>query len=122
MADPLSWRNVSTAQLRDFIGSDGDWKVARIMLPLGKGDWRWSVFAIIPAHADIHGHEAEPKEARHKVEAAWARAKAEGVRKGNHIQLDAAPSSFSRLYMKKPVLTDGAYPKLMQDSCRAITV
>jgi hypothetical protein len=31
------------------------------MLALGNGDWRWSVFAIIPAHADItHGHETDP--------------------------------------------------------------
>jgi hypothetical protein len=44
------------------------------MQPLDRGDWRWSVFAIIPAHADItHGHEVDPTEARRKVEAAWER-------------------------------------------------
>jgi hypothetical protein len=85
----LTWKNVSTPQLRDFIGYDGDWKVARIMQPFGKGDWRWSVFAIIPAHADItHGHEQDPKEARRKVEAAWERAKAEGRRVGKHVQIE----------------------------------
>jgi hypothetical protein len=88
----LTWKNVSTPQLRDFIGSDGNWNVARIMQPLGKGDWKWSVFAIVPAHAEITcGHEADPKEARRKVEAAWERAKAEGVRKGNHMHFEIKP-------------------------------
>jgi hypothetical protein len=50
----LTWKNVSTPQLRDFIGSDGDWTVARIMQPLGKGDWKWSVFEIRPGARRHH--------------------------------------------------------------------
>jgi hypothetical protein len=87
------------------VGYDGDWKVARIMQPLGKGDWRWSVFAIILAHADItHGHEADPNEARRKVEAAWERATAEGgvsattcnsrSKFEGHAPIAAEPSTF----------------------------
>ena len=46
----LTWRNVSTHNLRDFEGYDGERLVARTLQePNGNHDWRWSVFAICPA-------------------------------------------------------------------------
>jgi hypothetical protein len=80
MTELLSWRNVSTPNLRDFLGYDGDRDVARIYQTANvSNDWTWSVYAIVPARPGLtHGHEADPKEARRKVEAAWAIAKASG--------------------------------------------
>jgi hypothetical protein len=80
MAEPLTWRNVSTPRLRDFIGYDGDHGVARIYKAEHSSHWSWSVYAVVPARPGVtQGHEADPKEARCKVEAAWAIAKANGV-------------------------------------------
>jgi hypothetical protein len=75
----LKWRNVSSPLLRDFIGSDGDRDVARILKSSNQQDWTWSAFAIVPARPGItNGHELDPKEARRKIEAAWAYAKEHG--------------------------------------------
>ena len=78
----LTWRNVSTHNLRDFEGYDGERLVARILQePNGNHDWRWSVFAICPAIPGLtNGVEADPKEARRKVETAWQMAKEKGWR------------------------------------------
>ena len=78
----LAWRNVSTHNLRDFEGYDGERLVARILQePNGNHDWRWSVFAICPAIPGLtNGVEADPKEARRKVETAWQMAKEKGWR------------------------------------------
>ena len=78
----LTWRNVSTHNLRDFEGYDGERLVARILQePNGHGDWRWSVFAICPAIPGLtSGVEADPKETRRKVEKAWQMAKEKGWR------------------------------------------
>ena len=84
----LSWRNVSTPNLRDFIGYDGERGVARIYKAPHEPDWRWSVYAIVPAHSGLtHGREADPKEARRKVEAAWAHAKVKGKPAGYHLHV-----------------------------------
>jgi hypothetical protein len=79
---PLIWRNVSTPNLRDFIGYDGERQVARIyQVPHGKREWRWSVFAICPAIPGVtNGHDTDPKEARRKVETAWQMAREKGWR------------------------------------------
>jgi hypothetical protein len=78
----LTWRNVSTHNLRDFEGYDEGRCVARIIQePYGNRDWLWSVFAICPAIPGLtNGHETDPKEARRKVEAAWHMAKRKGLR------------------------------------------
>jgi hypothetical protein len=62
----ISWRNVSTHNLPDFEGYDGERLVARILQePNGNHDRRWGVFAICPAIPGItNGVEADPKEAR----------------------------------------------------------
>ncbi len=39
----LTWRNVSTPNLRDFVGYDGDHSVGRIYKAEHAPDWRWSV-------------------------------------------------------------------------------
>jgi hypothetical protein len=80
---PLTWRNVSTRSLRDFIGYDGgERKVARIFQrPQGKREWCWSVFAICPAIPGVtNGNEDDPKEAWRKVETAWQMANEQGWR------------------------------------------
>lgn len=42
MAEPLTWRNVSTPNLRDFIGYDGERHGARIyQTPNVPEDWTW---------------------------------------------------------------------------------
>jgi hypothetical protein len=47
--------------------------------PNGNHDWRWSVLAICPAIRGLtNGDEADPKEARRKVETAWQLAKEKG--------------------------------------------
>jgi hypothetical protein len=78
----LTSRNVSTNNLRDFEGYDGERLVARILQkPNGNHDWRRSVFAICPAIPGLtNGVEADPKEARRKVETAWQMAKQKGWR------------------------------------------
>ena len=49
--------------------------------PNGNHDWRWSVLAICPAIPGLtNGVEADPKEARRKVETAWQMAKEKGWR------------------------------------------
>ena len=80
MTEPLTWRNVSTPNLRDFLGYDGERAVARIyQVSHGDHQWRWSVYAVEPARPSItHGYESDPKEARRKVEECWAYAKANG--------------------------------------------
>ena len=79
MTAPLTWRNVSTPLLRDFVGLDGAQGVARIFQAKDKGEWRWSVYAIVPGRPGVtSGYEIDPKGARRKVEAAWAIAKAYG--------------------------------------------
>ena len=62
----LTWRNVSTHNLRDFEGCDDERLVARILQePNGNHDWRWSVFAVCPAILGLtNGVDADPKEAR----------------------------------------------------------
>jgi hypothetical protein len=93
MAEPLTWRNVSTPRLRDFIGADDGRDVARIYKAEHQKDWTWSVFAIVPAKPGVtHGHEADPKEARRKVEEGWAHAKAHGVPAGNHVKVESCAS------------------------------
>jgi hypothetical protein len=99
MADPLTWRNVSTPLLRDFIGSKQG--VARISQAQGRGEWRWSVYAIVPGRPGVtSGHEAGPKEARRKVEAAWAIARAHGqpmrTAAAVHIKVEPWPERTSR--------------------------
>jgi hypothetical protein len=76
------WRNVSTPNLRDFIGSDEGREVARIYQDAyGDRLWRWTAFVICPAIPGLTtGYEREPKEARRKVEAAWHMAKRKGLR------------------------------------------
>jgi hypothetical protein len=65
MAAPLTWRNVSTRLLRDFVGSDGQQGVARIFQAKGKCEWRWSAYAIVPGRPGVtSGYENDPKEAR----------------------------------------------------------
>jgi hypothetical protein len=94
MANPLTWRNVSTPLLRDFVGYDGEQGVARISHAQGRGDWRWSVYASVPGRPGVtSGYEADPKEARRKVEAAWAVAKAHGrpVRTAAAVQMNVEP-------------------------------
>ena len=56
--------------------------MARILQePNGNHDWRWGVFAIFPAIPGLtNGVEADPKEARRKVETAWQMAKEKGWR------------------------------------------
>ena len=55
MTDPLTWRNVSTPNLRDFLGCDGDRDVARIYQSPNVPDERtWSVYAIVPARPGIN--------------------------------------------------------------------
>ncbi len=78
----LDWRNVSTPNLRDFIGSDRGRDVARIyQTPHRPEEWSWSVYAICPAVPGVtRGYETDPKEARRKVEAAWQMAKEKGWR------------------------------------------
>jgi hypothetical protein len=90
MAEPLTWRNVSTPNLRDFIGYDGERDVARIYQTANVPDgWTWSVYAIVPGRPGItSGHETDPKEARRKVETAWSYAKAKGVPAGNHVKVE----------------------------------
>jgi hypothetical protein len=70
---PLAWRNVSTPNLRDFVGYDGERSVACIyQRAYGNREWFWSVFAICPAIPDVtNGKDADPKEAPRKVETAW---------------------------------------------------
>ena len=62
----LTWRNVSTHNLRDFEGYDGERLVARILQePNGNHDGGWSVFAVCPAILGLtNGVDADPKEAR----------------------------------------------------------
>ena len=49
----------------------------------------WSIYAIVPGRPRItHSHEADPKEARRKVEAVWAHAEAHGIPAGNHIKVE----------------------------------
>ena len=91
MVGPLTWRNVSTRNLRDFSGYDCERRVARIFKAEHQAKWRWSVYAIVPARPGLtHGHEADPNEARRKVEAAWAYAKAKGVPEpyGSHVVVE----------------------------------
>jgi hypothetical protein len=78
---PLTWRNVSTPNLRDFISSDRGREVARIyQTPHRPEEWRWSVYAICPAVPGVTGgYETDPKEARRKV-AAWQMAKENRLR------------------------------------------
>ncbi len=82
MADPLTWQNVSTPNLRDFAGYDGDRDVARICFDRSgpnEGVRRWSVYVVVPARRGVsNGAEVEPKEAPRKVEECWAFAKASG--------------------------------------------
>jgi hypothetical protein len=78
---PLTWRNVSTRSLQDFIGYEGERGVARIYKAEQQKDWRWSVYGICPAVPGVtNGHEGDPKEARRKVETAWQMAKERGWR------------------------------------------
>lgn len=74
--------------LRDFIGADNGRDVARILKSQHQQDWRWSVFAIVPARSGItNGHELDPKEARRKVETAWVYAKEHGEPAGEHVHV-----------------------------------
>jgi hypothetical protein len=96
MAATLLWRDVSTPLLRDFVGRDGARGVARISQGRNQPDWRWSVFGIVPARPGLtYGYDRDPGEARRKVEAAWAVAKARGrpVRTAAavHLCVDAWP-------------------------------
>jgi hypothetical protein len=85
----LTFRNVSSPRLRDFIFSDGERDVARIYKSEHQKDWTWSVFVIVPARPGItNGHEVDPKEARRKLEDAWAYAKEHGEPAGNHIKVE----------------------------------
>jgi hypothetical protein len=84
----LTFRNVSSPRLRIF--SDGERDVARIYKSEHQKDWTWSVFVIVPARPGItNGHEVDPKEARRKLEEAWAYAKEHGEPAGNHIKIGA---------------------------------
>jgi hypothetical protein len=101
MAEHLIWRNVSTPRLRDLIGSDGERDVARIYKSEHQPDWTWSVFAIVPARPGVtNGHEADPKEARRKVEEAWAYAKAHGrptrTAVAEHLHVETWPAREER--------------------------
>jgi hypothetical protein len=88
----LTFRNVSSPRLRDFIFSDGDRDVTRIYKSEHQKDWTWSVFLIVPAQADkTHGHGADPKEARRKFEAAWGYAKKHGEPAGEHVHVREWP-------------------------------
>jgi hypothetical protein len=98
-ADLLTFRDVSSPRLRDFIFSDGARDVARIYKSEHQKDWTWSVFVIVPAQAGkTHGHELDPKEARRKVEVAWAYAKEHGVEiqtaVATHRKVDTWPATW----------------------------
>jgi hypothetical protein len=87
-ANPLTWRDASSPRHRAYIASDGGREVARIYKAEHQKDWTWSVFAIVPARPRFtNGHEADPKGAQRKAEAAWAYAKANGVPVGKHIKV-----------------------------------
>ena len=83
----LTWRNVSTHNLRDFEGYDGERLVARILQePNGNHDWRWSVFAICPAIPGLtNGIEADPKGPAVKSRrlGRWPRRRAGAIRAGD---------------------------------------
>jgi hypothetical protein len=66
--------------------------VARIYKSDHQQDWTWSVFVIVPTLAGkTDGHELDPKEARRKVEAAWAYAKEPGEPAGEHVHIREWP-------------------------------
>jgi hypothetical protein len=82
------------ALLRDFVGYDGEQGVARISQTQGRGEWRWSVYLIVPGRPGVtSGYETDPKEARRKVETAWAIAKAHErpVRTATAVHLKVEP-------------------------------
>jgi hypothetical protein len=97
MSDPLTWQNVSTPLLRDFVGSEGAQGVARSFQAKGEREWRWSVYAIAPGRPGVtHGYENDAKEARRKVDAARAVAKTHGrpvrTAMAAHLCLDSWPA------------------------------
>jgi hypothetical protein len=59
---PLTWRNVSTPNLRDFIGYDGERSLASIYQRAhGNREWFWSVFAVCPAIPGVTSRRMIPK-------------------------------------------------------------
>jgi hypothetical protein len=83
----LTWRNVSTPNLRDFIGYDGERGVACILINRpGPGAFTRSFRA---GPALLTATRSIRKEARRKVEECWAYAKPNGVAAGNHVMVES---------------------------------
>jgi hypothetical protein len=82
-SDPprLNWRNVSTRNLRDFIGYEGE-RMGGAHLPGAARDARMALerVRITPAVPGVtNGYETDPKKARRKVETVWQMAKESGA-------------------------------------------